>query len=476
MLDHVIRDAAEHLGDRIALSAWDGRTLTYRQLDRRAEFVARRLRQAGVRDGSVVALTLRSDLDYVACYAGAARLGAITAGINPSLSAGEIRQLIAVGSPDVVIDDRMGAELSDPSSDVPSVDVPVLDDDPDRPVAIVFTSGTTGTPKGALFRNRQIDAAMRIDLGLGPDDQPAWDVGPPLLASTQFAHVGFMTKLAWYVRTGSTVHLLDRWTADGVLETVARERIPVVGGVAPQVALLLRSSRLDELDLGCVELLVIGGAASPPGLIRAACDRFQARYSVRYSSTETGGVGLAHTFGPADEPFDTIGRPRPGVEVDIVDGELRIRSDAMFSGYWGNPEATAAALRDGWLHTGDGAEWLTDGGVRLTGRLGDMYIRGGYNVHPAEVEAVLSEHPDVADVAVIGFPDEVMGEKGAAFVVPTAGRPAPDLAALSEFARDRLARWKLPERVIPLDALPLTPMQKVDRAALTAMITDQSLG
>ena len=239
------------------------------------------------------------------------------------------------------------------------------------------------------------------------------------LASTQFAHVGFMTKLPWYLRVGTTMHVLDRWRAADVLTAIATHRIDTVGVVAPQLALMLRSPLMDELDLTCVERIIAGGAASPPGLVRAARERFGAAYSIRYSSTESGGVGLGTDFdAPDDEALHTVGRPRPGVEVRIVDdgadvpdgdtGELWLRTPAMFDGYWHDPEATAATIVDGWIRTGDLASRTPDGLVTLKGRSKEMYIRGGYNVAPAEVEAVLSDHPSVAAVAVAP-PDDVMG-------------------------------------------------------------------
>jgi acyl-CoA synthetase (AMP-forming)/AMP-acid ligase II len=336
-------------------------------------------------------------------------------------------------------------------------------------VAIVFTSGTTGVPKGALFRSRQLEAVTRIDLGAIAEE---WGGGGPLLASTQFSHIGVMTKLPWYLRTQSCIVALERWQADDVLRTIARHRIGSIGGVAPQIALLLRSPLVDELDLSCVCSLIVGGAMSPPALVREARERFRAPYSIRYSSTESGGVGLGTSFeADDDEALHSIGRPRPGVEVRITqDSELCIRSSAQFSEYWRDPTATAATIDDdGWVHTGDLATIEDDGLVRINGRAKEMYIRGGYNVAPAEVESVLGEHPSVAQVAVAARPDDVMGEVGVAFVVARDGVAAPTLDELRAHGADRLAPWKLPEAVLVVDELPLTPMQKLDRTALARL-------
>lgn len=448
-----------------------GPSLSFAELDHRSDAWATRLaRRHGVAEGDVVALRLASGLGYLTAYAALAKLGAAAAGINPKLAGPEQDRLVDRLAARLVLTADLATDLAEGDDDRDARDAPHLPPDPERVAAVVLTSGTTGTPKAAVFRERHLGAVTTLDVG-GLDLDPAnrRPAAPPAaqLASTQFAHVGFMTKLPWYLGLGLTTHVLDRWRADDVLEVVARERIATIGAVAPQVALLVRSPLVERLDLNCVRTLVVGGAASPPALVRDALDRFDATYSIRYSSTESGGVGLVADLRRDDlDALGTIGHPRPGVEVRLVDGELCLRSPAVFDGYLGDPAATSTTLRDGWLHTGDLAEYDDDGRVRLVGRRSDMYIRGGYNVHPAEVEAVLGTHPAVAEVAVAPRADPVMGEVGVAVVVARAGRAAPTLDELRRFAGDRLARWKLPEAVVVVDALPLTPMTKLDRAAL----------
>jgi acyl-CoA synthetase (AMP-forming)/AMP-acid ligase II len=458
VLDGIIRETARRFGDAVAYDGWDGQ-LSYVDLDRSTDEVAGGFAAIGVTPGDVVALRLPSGGDYLIAYGAAAKLGAITAGINPKLTEVEQQALVDSVEPALVVD-----HLPDPAP-APAPLAP----DPERPVAIVFTSGTTGVPKGALFRSRQLEAVTRIDLGAIAEE---WGGGGPLLASTQFSHIGVMTKLPWYLRTQSCIVALERWQADDVLRTIARHRIGSIGGVAPQIALLLRSPLVDELDLSCVSSLIVGGAMSPPALVREARERFRAPYSIRYSSTESGGVGLATSFeADDDEALHSIGRPRPGVEVRITDdGELCIRSSAQFSEYWRDPAATAATIDDErWVHTGDLATIEDDGLVRINGRAKEIYIRGGYNVAPAEVESVLGEHPSVAQVAVAARPDDVMGEVGVAFVVARDGVPAPTLDELRAHGAERLAPWKLPEAVLVVDELPLTPMQKLDRTALARL-------
>jgi acyl-CoA synthetase (AMP-forming)/AMP-acid ligase II len=495
MLSDVVGAAAQRFGDAPAFVTADGWSLSFRELDRLADEVAAGLATRNMGEGDVVCLVLPSTIDYLAAYVGAARLGAITAGVNPKLTAPERAAVVAVAQPDLVLTtdelsdglpdrhrvERVGgrpgnvgevlATLREPTTDpAPSHAVA---DDPDRPVAVVFTSGTTGTPKGAVFASRQLAAIVDADWGLD-----RWGGGGPMLAATQFAHVGFMTKLPWYLMSGGTTYLLDKWRAADALRLIADHGMTSVGGVAPQLALMLRVPEFDTYDLSAVQAIIMGGGPSPPALVAEARERFGAAYSIRYSSTESGGIGLGTAFDADDEEaLYTVGRPRPGVEIKIVDeadhdvvdgevGELCLRSPMMLSGYWRDPAATAEALRDGWLHTGDLALLDAQGCVRLAGRKKEMFVRGGYNVYPMEVEAVLASHPAVADLAVVPRPDPVMGEVGVAVVVARQPGAPPTLDDLRVFAADRLAPYKLPEALRLVDALPLTAMQKVDRQAL----------
>jgi acyl-CoA synthetase (AMP-forming)/AMP-acid ligase II len=461
-------------GQRLALVGPASETLTYRDLDRRSDEVAAGLAERGIGAGDLVALTLPSGAGYLTAYVGAAKLGAVTTGVNPRLTDHEREAVLDVARPAIVVAREDLRALGVVDAPPP----PPLDDDPDRLVAVVFTSGTTGTPKGAVFTNAELDAIARSDVP-GWDDPDQWGGGGAMLASTQFSHVGFMTKLPWYLRTGATLHVLERWRPADVLDLIARERMASIGGVAPQLALLLREPSFDRHDLTYVKTIVMGGALSPPALVREARERFGAAYSIRYSSTESGGVGTGTAFdADDDEALFTVGRARGDVEIEIRDGrgvamgdgevgEICLRSSCVMRGYWHDDQGTAAVLRDGWLHTGDLGMIDERGCLRLAGRKKEMYVRGGYNVYPVEVEAVLHSHPGVADVAIVPRPDTVMGEIGVAVVVPLHPDRPPNLDDLRSFGAERLAAYKLPEALRLVEALPLTAMQKLDRMALT---------
>ena len=495
MLSDVVRASAARFGDRPVVDAPDG-VLGHAELDRCADSLATTLVHRGVRPGDVVAIVLRSGADWLVTATAIDRAGGVIAGVSPVLSPPEratlvdlVRPALVLAHPDLVDGLPLradvavlepggrGAELGGAGGGPPG--------DPGRddaePAVICFTSGTSGRPKAAWFTRRQLEAVRRIDLGPA---EHRWGGGAPMLASTQFAHVGMALKLPWYLQLGSTLHVMDRWRADDALELVAHHRMPTIGVVAPQLALMLRSPLVDELDLSCVTTIIAGGAASPPALVEQARSTFGAAYSIRYSSTESGGVGLATSPDADDhEAVHTVGRPRPGVEARVADdrdhevpdgevGELQLRSAAVMSGYWQDPDETAAALTpDGWLRTGDLAVREPTGAVRLAGRRTEMYLRGGYNVFPSEVEAVLSSLPEVRDVVIVPEADDVMGERGVALVVPADPDDPPGLERLREFAATRLASHKLPEDVVQVDAVPLTSAQKVDRAAAERLLS-----
>jgi len=494
VLTDISRRAAHDFADTPVYVADAGWVITYAELDRAADEAAAGLTARGVRRGATVALVLPSVIDYVVLYLAVARIGGVTAGINPKLRPREIAGCLDVLDPTLVIatdellegvdNDRFPTEVIIPGTNAAMVaaefrlkvagPAPTLADDQDRPVCICFTSGSTGQPKGAWYTNRQLTRIAELDTG------GAWGGGGHGISSTQFAHVGFMTKLPWLLASGRTTHLFDRWSAGPVLRLIADHQMPAVTGVAPQLALMMRHPLMDELDFSAVKAIVAGGAASPPALVKECRERFGAAYSIRYSSTESGGIGLGTALDADDEEaLHTIGRPRPGVEATVRDadnqvitdgeiGELWLRSDCVMSGYWNDPENTAETLVDGWLRTGDLAHIDDAGCFRLAGRLKEMFIRGGYNVYPMEVESVLVAHDAVAELAIVPRADDVMGEIGVAVVVPVDPDAPPTLDDLRVFGESELARYKLPEAIRFVDHLPRNSSDKVDRRELAA--------
>jgi acyl-CoA synthetase (AMP-forming)/AMP-acid ligase II len=293
-----------------------------------------------------------------------------------------------------------------------------------------------------------------------------------------FAHSGFMTRLWDEVANAMTCVITPAtWTAEQSLLLLERERVTVGQGVATQWELMLRSPAFERADLSAMRLAMMGASSIPGELVREVHRRIGCPVVVRYTSTEACVTTGTAPTDPVEVVASTVGKALPGVELELVDaagtpvppgevGLIRCRSAAVMKGYWQDPEQTAAVLDDdGWLNTGDLGLIDPDGNLRITGRLSDMYIRGGYNVYPVQVEEVLRSHPGVADVAVVGIPAPVLGEIGAAFVVASDQGP-PDLAALRAWCVGRLSDYKAPDRLLVVDEIPRTPMGKVDRRAL----------
>jgi acyl-CoA synthetase (AMP-forming)/AMP-acid ligase II len=487
VLADTAREAARRFGDATAYVAPRGWGLTYSDLDRVSDEVAAGLAQKGLGRGDVLSLVLPPGVEYVVAYLAATKLGAVTAGVNHRLTASERAAVLDRAGPAFVLASP-GTEPADHRAEVVAP-APALDDllpslrvrgavpdrvaaAPDDPVAIVFTSGTTGVPKGARFCHRQLAFVTRTDVG------DSWGGGTQSFTGTSFAHLGFMTKLEGNLRRGGTTHILERWSAGDALRLLVEHRMTTVAGVPAQLALMLRHPDFDRLDVSSVRFVVVGGGPLTPGLADEIRQRFGAQLATRYSCTEAG-VGLGTAFDdPPEDAVESVGRPHPSVELAVLDaqdrllpagstGAICLRSPAVMSGYWRDAAATAAAFTaDGFVRTGDLGAVDDRGRLQLAGRSTEMYVRGGYNVHPVEVEAVLSTAPGVAEIAITSRDDPVMGETGVAVVVPADARQAPSLADLREHGCGRLAPYKLPETVRIVEALPLTSMEKLDRRAL----------
>jgi acyl-CoA synthetase (AMP-forming)/AMP-acid ligase II len=508
VLGKVARAAASRFTDTPLLVTEDGRTLSYAELDRLSDELAAGFVRRGLRPGEVLSVLLPSGPSYVVAYVAAAKLGAVTAGVNERLSAPEQAACLEVAGPALVLVDAgaggvgsatgalqladrslSGSEVAFVDSTLPIAELfgglrvgggtpPGLPDDPDRPVAIVFTSGTTGMPKGAVFCASQLEAIGEIDGGR------RFGGGGRGLGSTSMAHLATMTKLPQLIRSGGTTFLMRRWSAGEALKAVERNRITTLGGIPTQVALMLRHELFEATDHSSVKAIALGGGPCAPALVRETRERFGVPVVVRYTCTEAGvGTGTL-ADDPPEDAEETVGRARAGVELSIREaedggavlapgevGEVCLKSAAVMAGYYGDPAATAAVMTgDRAVRTGD-LGWIDERGrLRLCGRSKEMYVRGGYNVFPLEIESVLCEHPGVAHVAIAPRTDPVMGEIGVAVVVARDLSSPPDLDDLRHYAEGRLAHHKLPEGLLLVDEIPRTAMEKVDRRALQRLV------
>ena len=458
--------AAEH-GRRDAYVERD-RRLTFAAWNRAADGLAAAWKSAGVAPGDVVALIVPSSIDYAVCYQAAMRLRAITTGINPRLGPSEVHSILERTTPRVIVREAdLPALRNEWTRDPVALDPGA----PDDPVAIVWTSGTTGAPKGAVFDHDNLRA---VAVGAGA-------IGERFdrrLAPLPFAHVAYMSR-PWeeIEKIITTVIPPTPWKALDTLEMIERERVTVGQGVPTQWRLVLDRPEFAHTNLSSLRIAGTGAATVPPELVREMEEKLGCPVVIGYTSTEA-----AITTGtvPGDTPdviSQTIGRARDNVELEVVGddgapcatgvvGRVRCRSGAVMRGYWRDTRRSAEVLdTDGWLTTGDLGSLDERGYLTLVGRKNEMYIRGGYNVYPAEVERVLAAHPDVHEIAIIGRPDPVLGEIGVAFVVATPGSE-PRLDALRTFCVARLADYKAPDRLELVPSLPLTAMGKVDKRAL----------
>ena len=351
--------------------------------------------------------------------------------------------------------------------------------DPSDLSDLIFTSGTTGHPKGAMTTHAQTlrtFATWAEVVGLAPGDRY-------LIVNPFFHTFGYKAGILACLMAGATMVPEPVFDVDVVLQRVADERISVLPGPPTIFQSILDHPKRDGYDLSSLRLVVTGAAVVPVELVQALESELGIETVLTaYGLTEaTGTVTMCRRGDPPEVISATSGRAIPDVEVRIVDGdgadvatgeagEVVVRGYNVMPGYFRDDEATTSAIdAAGWLHTGDVGFLDADGNLAITDRLKDMYVSGGFNVYPAEVEAVLRRHPSVGQVAVVGVPDHRMGEVGLAVVVPTAGADLPGLATdLPVFAKEHLANFKVPRRVEVVDVLPTNASGKVLKRELRA--------
>jgi acyl-CoA synthetase (AMP-forming)/AMP-acid ligase II len=439
--------------------------------------------EAGVRQGDVVAIELPSGIDYAIAYQAILRAGGVATGVNTRLGPTEVAHIHARSEPRHTFRGSLpdvGVGAGDPLRRRVRLE-------PTDPVAIVWTGGTTGMPKGAWFDHACLQA---MTLGAAPLSA----VGDRRLSPLPFAHVGAMTRV-WdeLMHVITTVIAPTPWTAVDTLALLSAERVTVCQGVPTQYRMLLdvlrEQPKCDRVDLSSLRLAGTGAARIPPELVVEIREQFGCPVVARYASTESCIATGTRLDDDLETVCTTVGRPNGDVELRIVDdhgapvagtgpehvGTVCLRSRAMMRGYWREPERTAEVIdADGWLHTGD-LGWLgDDGNLRLVGRSTEMYIRGGYNVYPIEVENCLGAHPGVTAAAVVGATvADRLGEIGVLFAVPAPGEHL-DLDELRAFVKERLADYKAPDVLVLVDSLPLTSIGKVDKKALAPIAKEEA--
>jgi fatty-acyl-CoA synthase len=502
----IIRLNSRSRPDSEALVVGDLR-IDYRRYQRDIESTAAALAAAGVEKGVRVAALGKNSYEYTLLYFATARIGAILVPLNFWHRTAELAYALRDAEPSLVFAapgqteplSPALAELDRPLTPIAlpeagardewdsfiaageGTDPPAPEVDPDDPHMILYTSGTTGRPKGAvLSHGRTVSDAFAMSLAIGLRQTDTF------LDHFPSFHVGNWDHFKMYLLVGGRVVLLPEFDPEAIYDAIATHRPTVLLGVPTMFHSLLEHPRRQSADLSCVRL-VCYGAYDPTGLMAEVAEVF---------GVGAGGAEMGHTYGLTEAgPFvsycppedlaanpNSIGRPIPGVEVALLDDDLRqvaagevgeicVRGPRM-SGYWRKPEETAAALAGDWLHTGDMATMTADGFMTMVDRKKDMIRSGGQNVYSKEVEDCLAAHPDVEEVAVIGLPDAIYEEQVCAVVVPRA--PAvgsEELAAeLAASVRERMAGYNTPKRVEFVAELPRNSVGKTQKHELRRLL------
>ncbi len=500
-LADVARVQARRRGSEPAL-VFEGRAMTFAEVDAMASRVASALIASGVKTQERVAYLSKNTDHFLPFLLGACKARATLAPFNFRLAAPEIARLIEdsgarifIVGPDAVDlagqavaalatkprmialgFDREGYERHDAWMEGAAPEDPGLEADPDDDVVQLYTSGTTGLPKGVRLTNHNYLACYRLAT---PSGGLNYQPGDTVLAAMPFFHVAGVNVALIAMASGARSAILKDAAPQLILDTIGGERINHAFLAPALIHMLMLSPGIGSADLSSMQTLTYGASPISEDLLRRAGARFGCEFVQLYGMTETCGAG---TFlpnadhDPANGKLRSCGRAWPGLELKIVAaddaevergavGEVVIRSPVVMKGYWMKPEATEAAIRDGWMHTGDAAYMDEDGYVFIYDRVKDMIVTGGENVYPAEVENALFGHPSIVDAAVIGVPDDTWGEAVKAIVVLKPGAPR-DAADIIAWARARIANFKTPKSVDFVESIPRNLSGKILRREL----------
>ena len=475
-----------HAG-RVAVRV-DDAAMTYRELDEASARVAGLLHERGLKPGDRVGIMMPNVAEVPVVYYGILRAGGVVVPMNPLLKAREVAYYLGDSGARLMFGwhafadqarggaEQAGAELIVVDGDgFPDLlasadpDDQVVDRGDEDTAVILYTSGTTGHPKGAelthgnLISNTEVACADIVRIR--PDDV--------IFGGLPLFHVfGQTVALNVAVAAGACLTLLPRFSAEHALRIIADHRVTVFEGVPTMYVALLHEPGRTDYDTSALRMCVSGGAALPVQVLRGFEEAFGIPLLEGYGLSETSPVASFNHPDREHKP-GSIGTPIRDVQMRVVDrednevpqgevGEIVIRGPNVMKGYWGRPEATADAIRDGWFHTGDLARVDEDGYFYIVDRKKDLIIRGGYNVYPREIEEVLYEHPAVAEAAVIGLPHPALGEEVGAAVVLKPGA-AISAKELREYVKGQVAAYKYPRHVWMVDALPKGTTGKIQK-------------
>jgi long-chain acyl-CoA synthetase len=480
----VLTDSAQRDGDRTAIKL-DDIELSYAAVDEASARAAALLRSVGVQPGDRVGVMLPNVPYFPAAYYGVLRAGAVVVPMNPLLKGREVRFYLSDPEAKAIFAwhefaepaqqgaSEAGAETiivtpGEFEKQLAGVDPAeeVVDRDETDTAVILYTSGTTGTPKGAELTHANLLRNAQVTVGLtdvGTDDV--------LLGALPLFHAfGQTCSLNASMLSGALLSMIPRFDPGKALEIIQRDKVTIFQGVPTMFTAMLHHPDRPQFDVSCLRVCVSGGSAMPVEVMRGFEEEFSCKVLEGYGLSETSPVASFNHPDRERKP-GTIGQPVEGVEMKVVDdddndvpqgeiGEIVIRGHNVMKGYWRKPDATAEAIKDGWFHSGDMGRIDEDGYFAIVDRKKELIIRGGYNVYPREIEEVLYEHPAVQEAAVVGVPDEKMGEEVGAAVVLKQGQEISE-DELRAYLKEQLAAYKYPRRVWFADELPKGPTGKI---------------
>jgi acyl-CoA synthetase (AMP-forming)/AMP-acid ligase II len=460
----------------LAMTWFQGRTRTFAEVESSSSALASALvGKLGLERGDRVCILDKNSDDYLELIFALDKAGAVTVPVNWRLTPPEVGRVVNDADPKLlVVGDEFGGSVGELGCRVLGfAELPRGGDDPHRDgeEAVswqLYTSGTTGLPKGAMFTNRNLLSQLG-PLGM---EYPDIAEGSRSLVAMPFYHIGGTGWALAVLSYGATAVIVREVIPPELLTVMVEQRIET-GFLVPAVLLFLTQlPGIEQADFSSLKTIIYGASPISQDLLARAVEMFRCRFSQVYGLTETtGAIAVLRHQDHVGQRLLSCGRAMFGGEIRAVDpmdnqvapgeiGEIVYRGPGLMAGYWRRPEDTAAAVRDGWFHSGDAGSIDEDGFVYIRDRIKDMILSGGENIYPAELEGVLAGHPAVADVAVIGVPDDQWGEAVKAIVVR---KPGADLreTELIEWSRARLAGYKRPRSVDFIDSIPRNPSGKI---------------
>jgi len=483
LADFLTRAADRH-GDRPALKL-DDIVVNYAILNEGSKRIAGMLRDRGIGPGDRVGIMLPNVPHFAIVYYGVLRAGAVIVPMNVLLKGREVGFYLRDPEAKLLFAWHGFAEAATAGAEQEGVECilvqpgefeqqvmaaepvqEVVDRSEDDTAVILYTSGTTGTPKGAELTHANLIRNVEVSRTLFDGDENDVVLG----ALPLFHSFGQTCSLNATVAGGGCLTLIPRFDPAKALEIIQRDRVTIFMGVPTMYAALLNHPDRESYDVSTLDLCVSGGSALPVEILRGFDEAFGCKVLEGYGLSETSPVASFNHPDRERKP-GSIGTPIEGVEMKVVDdegnevpqgdvGEIVIRGHNVMKGYWNRDDATREAIRDGWFHTGDMATVDEDAYFFIVDRKKDMIIRGGYNVYPREIEEVLYEHPAVREAAVVGMPHDELGEEVAAAVAVKEGEQV-DEAALRDFVKEHVAAYKYPRKIFFVDELPKGPTGKI---------------